>query len=156
MKKLFLFSLAILATSALNVFAAPIDSYQKLTSAMLDGKKFVFLLDQKEITGHPGSQTRYFTPFSMVLTPATHSTQAHVTASQVSYIDSAQDLPPFYLSLSQDVPFYLSIRYAFYEDNTVAVTFYVYPKGMKPVESSNPPITFTTSLNKGIYVKTLD
>jgi hypothetical protein len=91
MKKLFLFSFAIMATAFLNVFAAPIDSYQKLTSAMLEGKQFVFLLDQKQIAGFPGGPTRYFIPTTMELALATHVTQGHVTTSHLQLIDT-QDI----------------------------------------------------------------
>jgi len=142
MKKLFLFSLAIMATAFLNVFAAPIDSYQKLTSAMLEGKQFVFLLDQKQITGNPGGPTRYFIPTTMELALATHVTQGHVTTSHLQLIDV------------QDTPFYQSIRYTFYEDNTVKVQFTsYYPGSFKQIGN---PIIFMTSLDKGISVKTID
>lgn len=142
MKKLFLFSLAIMATAFLNVFAAPIDSYQKLTSAMMEGKQFMFILDQKQIAGYPGGPTRFFIPTNMELALATHVTQGHVTTSHLQLIDT------------QETPFYQSIRYTFYEDNTVMVQFTSYYPGS--FKQMGNPIIFTTSLNKGISVKTID
>jgi len=143
MKKLFLFNFAIMATALLNVFAAPIDSYQKLTSAMLEGKQFVFLLDQKQIAGFPGGPTRYFIPTTMELALATHVTQGHVTTSHLQLIDTVQD-----------TPFYQSIRYTFYEDNTVMVQFTSYYPGS--FKQMGNPIIYMTSLDKGIHVKTID
>jgi hypothetical protein len=144
MKKIFLFSLAIMAAAFLNVCAAPIDSYQKLTSAMLEGKQFVLISDLAQWTGKPDLPTLYFITTYMALFPATNKTQEYVTTSQIQLLDDPK--------LNSMV--YQSRKYFFYPDNTVEIRCKTYlANSFKPISE---PFILTTSLDKGIYLKTLD
>ncbi len=140
MKKVFLFSLAIMATAFLNVFGATIHSYQKLRSAICKGKQFVILLDLQQCTGKPGMPMGYFAPTSMMLIPATEGSPERVMTSHLHFSDHTGN------------PTYEYVKYTFYSDSSAVVqtTFYD-PKSFLPL---GPPHTFNCSMGKSIFVKT--
>ena len=140
MKKCFLLFLALMAASCLN--ACTIDSYQQLTDAIRKGKKFVILLDLEQCTGKSGMPTGYFAPNALMLVPAQESAPEHVATSLLHFTDHAGS------------PTYEYVKYTFYPDNTVEVrTAFYDPQTFKPLRE---PHSFTTSLNKGLFVKTPD
>jgi hypothetical protein len=140
MKKVFFFSLAIMATAFLNVFGSSINSYQKLRSEICKGKQFVILLDLQQCTGKPGMPMGYFIPSAMMLIPPTETTLERVTTSHLHFSDHTGN------------PAYEYVKYTFYSDSSVVVqtTFYD-PNSFLPLA---PPHTFTASIGKGVYIKT--
>ncbi|HEY5236620.1 MAG TPA: VirK family protein [Rhabdochlamydiaceae bacterium] len=141
MKKVFLFSLAIMATAFLNVFGSSINSYQKLRSGICKGKQFVILLDlQQCTTGKPGMPMGYFAPSAMMLIPPKEGSPERVMTSHLHFSEYGGN------------PTYEYVRYTFYSDDSVVVqsTFYD-PKSFLQLV---PPHTFTTSIGKGVFIKT--
>lgn len=140
MKKVLLFSLAIMTATLLNVCAAPIDSYQKLTSAMLKGEQLAFILDLEECGGKPGMPIGYFSPSAITLFPATESVPEHATTSHLQFINHSGS------------PTYEYIKFTFYLDNTVVIQTSFYEA--QNFKQMGEPHIYTTSLGKGIYIKT--
>jgi hypothetical protein len=138
MKKICLLGLTIMAAMCSNAFAAPIHSYQELTSAMREGNRFVILLDLQQCTGKPGMPTGYFTPTAMMLVPATEKTPERVVTSLLHFTDHSGS------------PVYEYVKYTLNSDNTVAVrtTFYD-PQNFKPIGEAR---TLQCSLGKGVEV----
>jgi hypothetical protein len=82
----------------------------------------------------------YFAPNALMLIPATEAAAEHVTTSLLHFSDHTGN------------PTYEYVKYTFYSDNSVVVqtTFYD-PKSFLPL---GPPHTFTSSMDKGVSVKT--
>ena len=141
MKKVFLFSLAIMIAAFLNVFGYSINSYNGLKHAIWDGQQIVILLDIQKITKTSGSHLGYFIPSSMMIVPGTGSIPRHVVTSQLHFTDRS------------GVPTYEYVKYTFYENNSVKVEITFYDaKTFTPLES---PHTLHCSFGQGIKVMTV-
>jgi hypothetical protein len=142
MKKVFFFSLAIMATACLNVFAYSINSYNGLRHAILDGQQLVILLDFQKITKQQsGWHLGYFIPNSMMIVPGTGSIPRHVVTSQLHFTDRS------------GVPTYEYVKYTFYDNDSVKVEITFYDaKTFTPLES---PHALHCSFGQGIKVKTV-
>jgi hypothetical protein len=138
MKKTCLLALAIMATVFLDAFAAPIHSYQELTSAMRSGDRFVILLDLQKCTGKSGMPTGYFTPAAMMLVPATEKTPERVVTSLLHFTDYSGS------------PTYEYVKYTLNSDNSVAIrTIFYDPQNFKPIGEAH---IINCSLGKGMEI----
>ncbi|HEX2580003.1 MAG TPA: hypothetical protein VHK67_06360 [Rhabdochlamydiaceae bacterium] len=140
MRKVFLFSLALMIATFLNVFGAASNaSYQKLRSALHEGKQVTILLDVQQFTGKPGTSLGYFTPNDLLLLPPDAAFPERIYASL------------FHFSNRTGTPMYECINYTFSSDNSVVVeaTFYD-PRNYQQIST---PYTFTTFLDKGVFIK---
>ena len=139
MKKVFFFSLALMATAFLNVFGSSNNSYQKLRSALREGKQVAILLDIQQFTGKPGTSLGYFTPNEMLLIPAEEAFPERILTSL------------FHFTNRTGAPMYECVNYTFCSDNSVVVqsTFYD-PKSFQQLST---PYTFTTVIDKGVFIK---
>ncbi len=138
MKKIYALSLAIMATAFLNVFAAPIRSYQELTAAMRAGNRFVILLDFQQCTGQSSMPMGYLTPRAMMLLPATDTTPERVATSDLHFTDHAGN------------PTYEYVKMTIHSDNTATVrtTFYD-PQSFKSIGTGH---TIHCLMGEGIKI----
>ncbi len=136
MKKIFLFGLVAMATTFLEVYAAPIQSYRELTSAIQEGKRFVFLLDLQECTGNPRMPIGYFTPTEMMLMPASETLPERVVTSFMHFTEQAGN------------PIYEYVKFTLSSDGSVAIrtTFYD-PQNFKSIGT---PHTLNCMMGEGI------
>ena len=127
-----------MATAFLDVFAAPIHSYQELTSAMRSGNRFVILLDLQQCTEKSGMPMGYLTPTAMMLIPAKETTLERVVTSFLHFTDHLGD------------PTYEYVKFTLNSDNTVMIqtTFYD-PQNFKPIGTAH---TINCSMGKGIEI----
>lgn len=138
MKKICLLSLVLTLTTFLNIFAAPIRSYQELTSAMRAGHRLVILLDLQQCTEKSGMPMGYFTPSSMMLIPATKVASERVVTSHLHFTDHSGS------------PTYEYVKYTFNADNSVMVRTVIYdPQSFKPIGASH---TINCTFGKGIEI----
>lgn len=136
MKKLFLSALLFVCAS---LSADPIDSYQKLTSALRQGKQLVIVLDLERCIGKPGMPTGYFVPNAMMLVPGNESKQEHVATSLLHFTDRTGK------------PTYEYVKYTFFADGSVEVQTSVYDP--QDWSLQGPVRVFTTFMDHGISVK---
>ncbi len=134
----FWYSFVIMASACLDVFAAPIHSYQELTSAMREGNRFVFLLDLQECTGNPSMPIGYLIPTTMMLLPATQTASERVATSFLQFTDHSGN------------PTYEYVKFTLNSDDSVVVrtTFYD-PKSFQPI---GPVHTVNCSMGKGLEI----
>jgi hypothetical protein len=127
-----------LLLAAVNISAAPIRSYQELTSALRQGDRFVIVLDLEKCSGKSGMPTGYFAPSAMMLVPATEKNLERVATSHLHFTDHT------------GTPAYEYTKYTFNSDNTVQVrTVFYDPATFKPVGT---PHTFNCSLGNGVEI----
>jgi hypothetical protein len=138
MKRICLLSLVIMATAFLDVFAAPIQSYEGLTSAMRAGNRFVILLDLQQCSGNSDMPMGYLTPTMMLLMPASDTNLERVMTSFLHFTDHL------------GYPIYEYVTCTFNSDDTVVVrmTFYD-PQNFKPMGAIQP---IDCSIGKGIEI----
>jgi hypothetical protein len=133
-----LLSLLVMLTSCLNVFAAPIKSYQEFSSALDSGSHFVITLDLKQCTGNPNMPKGYFTPNGMMFIPATKTKMERVVTSYLHFTDQSGS------------PTYEYIKCTFNSDNSVEVRVAVYnPVNFTVIGS---PQAFNCSIGQGIEI----
>ncbi len=134
MKKLLLLALFLINVAS----ASPVSSYEELKLAMVDGKRFVIVLDISECLQLPGMPTGYFTPHAMMLLPESATSQEHVSTSDLHFTEHLE------------TPSYEHIKYTFNQDNTVQIRVVsLHPKTFKPLSEAH---TISCSLGQGVEV----
>jgi len=140
MKKVFLFSLVLSATAFLNILASPIDSYQRLTSAMNKGERVVLVLNAEQISEKSGGMTLYLTPTYLEFFPATETTPEYVVFSSFD---------KFHLS---DQLSYHRSQFFIYPDSRVEMKVSIYD--LPTFQQIGQTLSYTMTLDQGIYIKT--
>lgn len=138
--KLIIPCVALLLLQSLN--AAPIESYQELSSALRSGNHFVIITDLEKCTGKIGMPTGYVVPKAMMLVPAKEQTAERIVTSDLHF------------SNHSGKPTYEYVKYTFNPDNTVVIktTFYDAPTFL-PSDASH---TINCFLGNGIDIHTND
>lgn len=121
MKKICLLSVVVITTAILSIFAAPINTYQELKSAMLSGNRFVILLDLEQCLEIPGMPLGYLTPTAMMLMPSTDTIPEYIVTSLLHFSDHSGN------------PTYEYVKFFFNSDNSVIVrTLFYDPQNFSP------------------------
>lgn len=121
-----------------SLIAETIESYEELVSAMKAGRHFVIILDLVQATGKPSMPTGYFQPKSMMLMPATETTEERLMTSYLHFSDL------------QGKPRYEYIKFTFAPDQNVVVHYTIY--NAQDFSQIGTTQHFDCSLGNGIEV----